>query len=265
MRRLLWIATFIGLLVLPRYASAQVALTTTAHSSCTQATCATGGTTLTYAIDVGSGSNRQLAVFAFIGCGGVEVAPTITGVTYAGTSLTSIISNVSPASSRRGYLFAWPTGSQPTSGLNNVVVTLSADLNLTCNGGTRTLHSGAFAVTGVDQSTTFASTNSSTGAGASATLTLAGSSANDLGVNSLCAGDGITSSTETEQWQVDDTNSSCNSEGGATSTGTDNSLSWSIPSDSWIMLGGKFLAAGGGGGGGSPKRLLLLGCCEAKR
>lgn len=251
----------LALLVSARQVSAQVTFDAFANSFCDgSGTVCTGAgaTTLTYALTVGAGSNRALAVVLTVGCAGAETAPAISTVKFDPTgtnqSLTQI-ETVSPASSRRGELWALPAGTQPTSGTHNIEIIMASGLDA-CAGSSR-LSSGAFAVAGVDQTTTFTDTNINSGSGTSATLTLTGSGANDLGFHGVCAGNGLTSTTETSRWSVSDTNTSCNSSGGATAAGSDTSFSWSIPSDSWIMVGGAFKASTGGAA--PVPKLMLLG------
>jgi hypothetical protein len=246
-----------------RQASAQVTFDAFANSFCDgSGTPCTGGglNLLDYNLTVGAGSNRALAVSVFIGCAGAETAPTITAVTFDPAGTNQALQQkeaTSPASSRRGELWALPAGTQPTSGTKVVRVTMSA--GLACTGASR-LSSGAVAVAGVDQSTTFTDTNIAAGTApgnGDPALTMTGSGANDFGFHSVCAGDGITNTTETSRWSVTDTNTSCNSFGGATAAGGDTAFSWSIPDDSWIMVGAVFKASGGAAA--PTPRLMLLG------
>jgi len=264
MRRASRILALLVVLLLPRVASAQATLDAFANDFCGldgSRDCGGGFTTLTIPLTVAANSNRSLAAVLFIGCAGSDTAPNISTVTWDTTQSLTQLEAAAPASSRRGQLWALPAGTQPNTGAHNLVVTLAAALN-GCASNLSRLHGGVFSVYNVDQSTTFTDTNVNSGSGASATLTLTGSGANDLGFDGVCAGDGLTSTTETSKWSVTNTNTSCNSSGGATAAGSDTSFSWSIPSDSWIMVGGSFKAVGAGGG--TPKGLLLLGCCEVE-
>jgi hypothetical protein len=239
---------------------AQVTFDATAHAECGGGVDCDAGAhqVLTVPLTVGVGTNRQLAAFALIGCGSGQTAPTATA-TYNGTSLTQIQTIAVGPAARRAYMWAWPTGSQPTSGLHNAVVTLSSDIQTTCD-GLATLGVGVISVAGVDQATTFTSSNNSSGTGTAVTLTLASSGANDLGVDAACQGTGFTSTTETSRWSVNSGLNSCGSSAGATAAGGDTSLSWTgSGSDSWLMVGGAFKADAGGGGSPANKTLLLLG------
>lgn len=252
MKRLLLVL----LLLVPSAAYSQVTYDTQANSFCLSLTTLCGGAglnTLTYSLTVGANSNRQLAVFAFIGCNSGEVAPTVTGITYASVAMSSTISLSAGSNSQRGYMFLMPAGTEPATGANNVVVTMSGGLIAACiTGGTGSvdaLNSGAISTYGVDQTAPLVtgSPKSNSGSGTSATLTGFTSGASDLGVNSLCAGGGITSTTETSRWaQQGTTDNSCGTNRGATAAAADTSWSWTIPSDTWLMVGGVLKAASAG-------------------
>ena len=142
---------------------------------------------LTYPVTVGSNSNRALAVFVHLATNG-DTPPTISSVTYAGVALTQIVHKVNGTDGTTfGDLWALPAGTQPATGTNYVVITLSGPVT-----PDQTIHSGAISAYNVDQSTTFTSTGSNDGASASATLTLSSSGANDLLIDSLCNQGSIT-------------------------------------------------------------------------
>lgn len=208
-------------------------------------TACTSGTTLTYSLTVGNNANRQLAVFAFVGCNSGETSPTVSSVTYAGVALNQTVATSTGSNASRGYLYTLPARIQPTVGTNNVVVTLSSSL-VTCGGLTDSLTSGAISAYNVDQTNPYASTplvNSWNGTiGTSATLTGFTSGANDLGIESVCAGSTLTSTTETARWTTQGvTTSSCGENAGATAAGGDTSYSYTVSSsDSWILIGGAF-------------------------
>ncbi len=249
MRYLLGLLALIG--VLSSGISAQAAATFDASSraSCnaSETPCVVNGgfSTLTYAHTVGSGTSKELGVFAFVGCNTGDTAPTVTGITYNGQALTSIVADTTNAA-WKGYLFAWPTGSEPTSGAHNVVVTLSGNLTSCTLGGVKSIQSWAASAQGVDQTTTFTSSGSASGTGAAAALTLSSSQAGDLGIEAVCGGNGVTSTTETVQVTNTFTHNGCGSLGGATAGGTDTSFSWVVPADHWILIGAAFKGATGG-------------------
>jgi hypothetical protein len=198
-----------------------------------------------------------MAVSVLVGCSGAVTAPTVSSVTYNGVSLSQT-EHVSPATSRLGDVWQLPAGTQPATGANNVVVTFSGSIFTACVSSFR-ISIVAWTASGVDQTTNYTDTNTNSGTGTSGTLTMTGSGASDAGFHHTCQGDNITSTTETEIFQVDDSASSCNSAGGATAAAADTSWSWTYgASDSWIMVGGVFKATGGGGGG-TPKNMTLLG------
>jgi len=244
-------------LLLPALGSAAVVFDATAHGECGKnyAACGGGNTTLTYALTVGAGATRQVAVAATVACLTGDTAPTITSITYAGVNLTSGVT-VNPAAARRSEMWAMPAGTQPTSGTNDVIVTLSTSIVTACPVGPGgTIISGAVSVTGADQTTRFTSTGSGSGTGTAMSMTVASSGANDLGVQHACHGTSVDTTTETERWNVDNPGNSCASTGGATAAGGDTSFSWtSATSDSWNMVGVVFLADAGAAG--PPARTL---------
>ncbi len=90
----------------------------------------------------GSGSDRLLLVAVAVGgINSSSTAPTVTGVTYGGSSLTSVASQASSGTQVRSYIYSLLN---PNSGAANVVVTLS---------GSGTVTVGATTFAGVDQTT----------------------------------------------------------------------------------------------------------------
>ena len=208
-------------------------------------------TTLTYAHTTGVGSNRAIAVFVLIGCSGTDVSPSISSVTYAGVSLSNTsLPNVTAGSGppRRGMVWSLPAGTQPTSGANNVVITLSGSLITACPVNNPRVMSGTVTASGVDQTTTFTGSGGSSGSGTTASTTLT-SGANDLVAHSGCSGDNTSAPTGTSRWANNDTQTSCNSNVGATAAGGTTAPQFTVASsDSWIELAVSFKEAGGGGG-----------------
>lgn len=218
--------------------------------------CGGGGTTLTYPITLGVGSNRQISVFGFIGCAnGTETPPTATA-TYATQALTQVLT--SAPSGRRSYLWAWPTGSQPTSGLDNVVITLSGTDCTPANGFG--LQSGAISATGVDQATTFSSTNSASGdSSTTPSVTISTSGASDLVVFAVCNGTSVTNNGNnvgTQRWLSTGISAlaTCDNSGGASAPGGNLTLTWTAGVDFWQMVAGSLKAAAAAGG--APQRTL---------
>jgi hypothetical protein len=240
--RKLSILCFFLLMLLPTQARAQVTYDNAASSNC--GVCSS----LTYSLTVGSGSNRALAVWVFISYNifNFPAAPYVTGITYAGVSLIPIaIRAGSDETIGRAELWALPAGTQPTSGANNVVVTLSGTAQM------NSMHSGAISVAGVDQTQTFTSIQTNTGGnGYSAFMTLPLSGANDLVFDGVCAGYSVNSTSQTQQVinNVSDS-TSCDNDGIATAAGGTVYLSWTTntgdasPGDLFQMVGGSFHAA----------------------
>jgi hypothetical protein len=236
-----WLFSFLLLLTVYMTQTQAAAIDATAHASCSSDAGCTTSSTLSYNITVGAGSNRQLAVFTFISCGGGHTAPTVTGVTYNGTTLTQQ-TTLSPAVDRRGYLHTWPTGSQPTTGTLAVVVTLSGPIiagNCVTFGA---LESAAVSATAVNQSSTLTSSNTNSGTGTALTVTIGASGASDLGIQSACQGTSLTSTTQTSAFTPAGPGAtSCGIHGLATAAGGTTAFDWTAGgSDSWIMLGAAF-------------------------
>lgn len=218
--------------------------------------CASGDTVLSYS-HTNSASVTGLVVSVFVACGGANSAPAVSSVTYAGTTLTQLES-VNPATSRRGYLYGWPSGSSPATGANNVVVTLASSIATAC-GGSAQLKALGFSVTGSNTTSQYVDTNINSGTGTSATLTMSSNPTGSLGASFGCAGNGVTSSSEGTIDVTDtDTSNSCGTSFGMDVAPTDASWSFTIPSDSWITTGAVF-AESGGGGGATVRTLLLMG------
>lgn len=245
-------------LLLPSVSWGAVATDAFSHGQCQANVCATGNTQLTLA-HTNTASVSNIAVAVYLGCGSGQTSPTITGVTYAGTGLTQL-QTVSPVAARRGYLFGWPSGSAPTTGANNIVVTMSTSLLTACDTDAMLSVIG-MSVTGSDTSSQYVTSTTNSGTGTTASLSPSSNPTGSMGFSTGCAGNGVTSSTE-GTIDVTDTSTlnSCGTAFGMDVAPTDASWSFTIPSDSWLTAGLVFAASGGGGGGGSPaNRLPLLG------
>lgn len=217
-----------------------------------------GGNNTTLTIShVNTASVTNLAVAVYVACSSGQTSSTVSGVTYAGTSLSSITS-VSPDAARRGYLFGWPSGSAPTTGTNNIVVTLASSLLTACDSAA-TLSVIGMSVTGSDTTSQYVTSNTNSGNSTTASLTVSSNPTNAMGFSTGCAGNGVTSSTE-GTIDVTDTNTgnSCGTAFGMDVAPTDASWSFTIPTDTWITAGLVF-AESGGGGGGTAKTLTLMG------
>jgi hypothetical protein len=253
MRRVCFFVLLVSLLGGLRQPSwAAVAFDAVANSSCIAATCTSGGTVLTYSHTTGSGSNRGLAVGVCVSGPGATTQPVTNSVTYAGVSL---VSKKKQGTTYYCELWSLPDGTQPTTGANNVVVTLAS----APSGTNAILLSAAVTFTGVNQSTAWtSSSNGNGGTGTSVTLTLSANNAVDMGVDFACHGFGFSSTTETSRVNNTDSGAACNSFGVATAAGSDTSLSWtSASSDSWLIVGGS-LNGGTSAAVVVPRRALLF-------
>jgi len=210
------------------------------NANCNSATCGTNATpasTLTYSVTVGSNSNRAFVVYVCLSGPSGTVQPSISGVTYASVSL-SLYQHISG----NYYCDIWKLadGTQPTTGANNVVVTMPSLI-----AADSVLSSGAISAYNVDQTTNLvaASYAASSGTGTSATLTLGSSNANDLVTTAVCSGStgAQTQSFGTTRFSnAGDNHGACNVVSGATAVGATTAIAWTVVSDSWRTLGVAF-------------------------
>jgi hypothetical protein len=238
MRKLIVLCLVLFMMVLPTTGRAQVTYDNAASSNC--GVCSS----VTYSLTVGSGSNRALAVWVFLSRNGNYPSyPYVTSITYAGVALIPIATRSGTnLLYGRAELWALPAGTQPTSGTNNVVVTLNSTANM------NSMHSGALSAAGVDQTHTFTSIqtdsieNTSTGY-----MTLPLSGANDLVFDGVCAGSSVDSTSQTQRVLNNvDSSTACNNDGIATATGGTVYLSWAVNgagANTFHMVGGSFHAA----------------------
>ena len=206
--------------------------------------CSTGTSQVTISHTTGSGSDRSMIVGCAVSGPSGAAEPAISTITYAGGQ--SLSQKKSQGGNYRLEYWALPDGTQPTIGANNVVITLVDNLN----GLNSALSCGVITFTGVDQTAQFTSSNNGNGGtGTTASLTLSANGANDMGFNFVCNGSSVGASTETMRIDAtDDGNGACNTLGVATSAGGDTNHSWTVGSDSWLMVGGALKAASGAGG-----------------
>lgn len=126
-----------------------------AFDNASQGNAVSSPTSLTYALTVGSGTNRVLWVGFIVNRVG---APTISSVTYAGVAMTAT-SNSPNSTGQFLYVYYLPN---PASGANNVVITLNSSIEI---------HSCAVSYTGAAQTgIPDAVATQTAGSGTSATL-----------------------------------------------------------------------------------------------
>lgn len=233
-------------LVLKHKAAAGGAAAFDAVSSgkCVSSACTGGSKVLTYSHTTGAGANRAMAVGVCITGDSAANMPATSSVTYAGVGLVSKHKRQVGTTKYYCELWSLPDGTQPTSGANNVIVTLAAIQPSASD----VMVSIAVTATGVDQTTAWTSSaNGNDGTGTSATLTITGSGANDLGVHFACNGTSVSTTVgagETSRTvTATDTGGACNTMGGATAVGADTAFSRTVGNDSWIIIGGALKAA----------------------
>jgi hypothetical protein len=180
MRILAILCLILSIMTFSTSAQAQVTYDNSAYANCGSAC-----SSLTYSLTVGSGSNRALAVWVFISLNGIHQAVPVTSITYAGVTLTPVAVFEGQDIDVRGELWALPAGTLPTTGSNNVIVTLSSSALV------NSVHTGAISVAGVDQTQTFTSINTNYSAGIqTAFIDIPYTGSNDLVFNAMCTGGG---------------------------------------------------------------------------
>ena len=197
---------------------------------------AAASATLTIPLTIPGGADRLLIVSVGVGslCPASDpTIATVTGVSYAGTPLVRLDTIVgTPCSANVTRSEQW-TQVAPALGANDVVITLSSDAV--------TLHGGALAFTGVNQTTPVRASATTSGAGTTAMATVA-SAIGDLVVSSVGQGGSITApgSGQTAAFiqNVSNGNTLDNSAAStAVAAGPATAMSWSFGAeDEWQMI-----------------------------
>lgn len=177
-----------------------------------------GTSSLTYTYTT-SGTNRYLFVGAII-----QSSQTISGITYAGVSMTQITSipNDGVSANETAYLFGL---ANPTNGANNVVITGS---------GNATIASCASSYTGAQQTNSAEASNTATGNSGTATVSVTTITDNDWLVNffraqfSGTAGSNTTIRSAASSFNMTDSNGVQTPPGSFSQTVTGGSNSWSM-------------------------------------
>lgn len=229
-----WLVSILLLLLITTTSWGAVAFDAVSNSTCIDCS------SLTFSHTTSTGSNRAIAVGACATGPSGTTQPAVTSVTYAGVSLTS---KRTEGTTYHCDLWSLPDGTQPATGANNVVITLAG----TTTGLNNRLRGAAVTFTGVDQTTAWTSSNNgNNGNSSTSTLTISASGADDMGIDFVCHGTDVTTTTETDRLNIDDGAAACNSLGVATAAGGDTSFSWSHSgADTWIIIGGALKASGG--------------------
>lgn len=206
-------------------------------------------TNLTVSILTGSGSNRAMTVWVSIDCGSADTAPTVSSVVHAGSQNLSQTKTMSTSARNRFDMWTLPAGTQPTSGTNNVVVTLSGNILTACSGHSK-MDVVVLTSANVDQTTTYTATATNSGSGTSASATLASSGGTDLVVLAACAGSsftgGLTGAGGSVKQSDADGDTDCGSFIVATFNGGVTAPAATISaSDSWMAIDGSLKASGG--------------------
>ncbi|MGE4133574.1 MAG: hypothetical protein AB7F86_18200, partial [Bdellovibrionales bacterium] len=219
-------------------ASFKAATASTATYDTSTSTLSNGSVTTRQRSDftVGPGIDRALAVSVHVGANcASDTQPTVSGITYGGVALTQLIhQTITGCTEAYSDLWSLPPGTQPNTGSNELVVSLGG--HLTQEGS---LHVGIFSANGVDQTTTYTSTNNAFAIGTTASVTLSSSGANDLVFTSVCDGGGVTSTTNSQRWISNQSaDNACDNSGGSTAPGGTTSPSWTVVNDYWHIIAG---------------------------
>ena len=210
--------------------------------------------TFTFSHTTSAGADRYIVVG--LGCGavgGTDANYSFGGVTYGGVSLGQIVSRVGANASNGGFVQLWGLVA-PSTGANDVVVTYTNSTN----SGVDVLMAGAITATNVSQSSPLGTPASATGSSTAATVNV--SSATDELVLDI-VGTGTLVSTvganQTQRWlQNVNFNSQCGNGAMSTEAGAASvTMSWTVTSDSWAILGVPLKPAGAS----SVKQLLTMG------
>jgi hypothetical protein len=192
-----------------------------------------GSASLSYAFTVGDASDRFLLVSVHIGTDCFERNPATTTVTYLDVPLELVASIVgTPCGMNTTRSEHWKLVAPPV-GTGNVVITLES--------GASTIHSGALAFTGVNQSTPVREFQTASGNGTSSSMIIA-SDPTDLVVDTIGQGTGIDApgSGQTSRFvrNVDTTNTQ-NNTGASTAPGARSvALTWNFTGmpDEWQAI-----------------------------
>ena len=190
---------------------------------------------ITYSLTIPAGvTDRYLLVLVAIpsDCVATSVTETVTGVTFDGVALAqvkSLLGTACPAVSTRSEHWGLV---DPHEGTHDVVVQLSGNAQYT-------IHSGALAFGGVNQTTPVRATAALGGSGILSSIDVL-SMPNDLVVNTVGHGGGIATSGETIRFlQNIDSSNSLNNSAASTqvATGTTTTMGWTfVDVDEWQTI-----------------------------
>ncbi len=198
---------------------------------------------LSYSLSVPAGTDRVLIVSVGLAnsppCAAV---PTVSGITYVGLALSQITTIVGtpicPDETTRSDQW-WLVA--PAAGTHDVIVTLS--------GNVQSIHSGALALTGVDQTLPVRNFAAASGRAASSTVTVA-SATGDLVVNTVGQGYGVASvgGGQTQQFLNNvDTGNPLNNSAAATAPGAAGTVTttWTFGGpDEWQTISTSLVPSG---------------------
>lgn len=210
-------------------------------NSCTVATCTTTTNihdTLTISHTITSANS--LAAYVCVSGSSGTVQPHVSSATWAGSqSLSQVL-----AGTGNYYCDIWalPAGTSPTTGTQNLVIVLANSIA----GGSDIFMGVAISMAGVNGSQVYrtSSPTQNNGSGASASVTLGASVSGDLAVAAVCSGTTGTKTpggSQTARATIAGNDSgACNTMQLTTAAGGTTSNTWTIPSDSWRVVGASF-------------------------
>jgi hypothetical protein len=160
-------------------------------------------------------------------------ADTLSGITYAGAAMTLVDSNTVGANVK----VATYKKTGPATGSNNIVVTFTAAVNVTCMAGWQ-------AFNGTDQTTPLGAAQKATGTSTSASVTLTSIGANNSGFDAVASAADESLPTQTQAYlDVSGTVTGAGSHAAGNATRT---FTWTLSvSNVWASMAFEVNAAGG--------------------
>lgn len=190
-----------------------------------------------------SGTFRLVIVVCAAGKG-IDTGVALTA-TYGGVSMTSL-GLIHSNNSNAGFVQMWGLIA-PATGAQTVVVTNS--------GPTADLEGGSVSFNGVNQTTAWQNVATAFGNSTAPSVSITSSSGNMV-IDGVANGQAITSSGQTNRW-LKNQNSTTAAGNAASSTASGAgsvTMSYTVTSDWWGIIGADIIADSGGGGGGTATR-----------
>lgn len=195
--------------------------------------------------DSGNTSASATSLLIFVTVGGIStIAPSVSSITYGGTSLGSAVKVQTSGDAR---IELWKLVS-PASGVKSIVITLSGATDADSN-----ICAGALSFIGSDISTPLGTAVSASGESATPTVNVTDSAADDLVVDGVVLGSSsaVTAGAgQTKRWEeLVDSNGYGNNGAGSTEPGASGTvtMSWTVGNDAWGIIAVNVKKEVGGG------------------